>query len=322
MRLRATTALAAALLILAPAASRAALSPYSQNFESLVQTDPLALGNNGWKVFGNVFTPALVYIYGYGPFPAPNGGPGFSGIDVGQGGPPQGNQQLVVYSDYNNGDHANGNLIESNVYREQTIAAADVGSTWVFSFDAKLGNLVSPSTALAFIKTLALPAFTLTNFLTVNTTALPTTWGSFSISIPITAGLVGQILQIGFANTTTNYVSSGVYYDNILWAQQVTGVGGTARPPTFELLAAAPNPFRESTRIDYSMTEAGAADVSVYDISGRHVATLLHGQAEPGSHSETWDGRFDDGRLAPAGIYRCVLQTAAGRQARSVVFTR
>ena len=25
------------------------------------------------------------YLYGYGPFPAPNGGPGFSGIDIGQG---------------------------------------------------------------------------------------------------------------------------------------------------------------------------------------------------------------------------------------------
>ncbi len=320
MRRQATTALAAALLLLAPGTSRAALSGYSQNFETLVQTDPSALGNEGWKVFGNVYTPGLVYLYGYGPFPAPNGGPAFSGIDVGQGGIPQGNQQLVVYSDYNNGDHLNGNLIESNVYREQTIAAADVGSVWVFSFDAKLGNLVSPSTALAFIKTLTNPGFTLTNFLTVNTTSLPTTWGGASISITITPSLVGQVLQFGFANRTTNYVPSGVFYDNVSFAPTLTGVDDAVRPATFELQAA-PNPFRESTRIEYSTTGAGMADVTVYDISGRRVATLFRGRVDAGSHAATWDGRFDDGRLAPAGVYRCVLQTAAGRQARNIVFT-
>jgi hypothetical protein len=216
MQLRATTFLVAAALCLVPAVSRAALSTYTQDFEGLVQADPAALGNDGWRYFGNVFSPALVYLYGYGPGPAPNGGPGFSAIAAGQGGPAQGAQQLVVYSDYNNGDHANGNLIEANVFQEQAIGAADVGNLWEFRFDAKLGDLLPPTTALAFIKTLDPNAgYALSNFITLDTTALPTTWGTYAISIPIGPGLVGHILQIGFANTTTNYVPSGVLYDNI-----------------------------------------------------------------------------------------------------------
>ncbi len=204
MFLRATTIFAAAFLSLAPVSSQAALSAYSQDFESMVLADPSALTNDGWLVYGNVFTPAKVFLYGYGPFPAPNPGSGFCAVDAGQGGVPQGAQQLSVYSDYNNIDHGNGRLIESNVYREQTIGATDVGRTWVFQFDAKRGNLVAPSTALAFIKTLdPNNGYVTTHFHQVNMTAIPASWGTYTISIPIHPNLVGQLLQIGFANTAT-----------------------------------------------------------------------------------------------------------------------
>lgn len=216
------TAVAAGLVLPVGLAS-AALTPYSQNFESLVQADPNALGNDGWKIFANVFSPDhSTYLYGYGVFPAPNPGGGFSAIASGQGGPAQGAQQLSVYSDYNNqspAGHAVGNQIEVNVFQEQTIAVADVGSTWTFTFDAKLGNLVSPTTALAFIKTLdPNQGYLTTNFLTFDTTALPTSWGTYSLQIPITTPLVGQLLQIGFSNTASNNVASGVFYDNINFA--------------------------------------------------------------------------------------------------------
>ena len=213
---RARTFLAAALLVAAPSAAHAALSPYTQNFEGLVMADPTALGIDGWIVYGNVFTPALVYLYGYGPQPAPNGGNAFSAIDAGQGGPEQGAQQLSVYNDYNNGDHANGRVIESNVFRERTILAGDVGKTLTFRFDAKRGNLAGSSTARAFIKTLDPNAgFATTNFVTADMTAIPATWGTYEVSFAIDAGLVGQLLQYGFSNTATNYEGSGVFYDNI-----------------------------------------------------------------------------------------------------------
>jgi hypothetical protein len=83
--------LAIAVLCLAPATGWAQLAPYSQDFEGLVQTDPAALANDGWRAWANVFGPDWAYWYGYG-HPAPNGGPGFSGIDIGQGGPDQGEQ--------------------------------------------------------------------------------------------------------------------------------------------------------------------------------------------------------------------------------------
>jgi hypothetical protein len=227
---RATAFLAAAFLLLVPVASHAALANYLQNFEGLVQADPAALSGDGWLVYGNVFSPDhSTWYYGYGAFPAPNPGAGFCAIVTGEGGAPQGLQQLNVYSDYNNGDHANGNQIESNVFREQTVGVEDVGHLWVFEFDAKRGNLEAPTTALAFIKTLNPNAgWAMTNFITTDMTAIPTTWGTYSVSILVDASLVGQILQIGFANTATLYKGSGVFYDNISF----TYTPPTAATPT------------------------------------------------------------------------------------------
>jgi len=326
MRIRACAFLAAAVLAcLAPAASHADLSPYSQDFELLVQTDTAALTNDGWVVYGNVFAPGGAYLYGYGPFGAPNDGAAFCQIDLLQGGPEQGLQQLVVFSDYNNGDHANGNIIESNVFHERTIEAADVGYTYTFAFDAKLGNLVGSSTAVAFIKTIDPAAgFATTNFISVDMTSTPVEWTGYSLSIDVTAILEGKLLQFGFANTATLYESSGVFYDNIDFSQtgdlssvpdELPAVGAT-------LSQNYPNPFNPSTRIDFNLEKAGNVDVSVFDLAGRKITTLHSGGLDAGPHHVTWTGRSADGAPVATGHYRYVLTTPAGRVSRGMVLLK
>lgn len=321
MKHRALLFLAAAFLVVAPVASHAALTAYTQDFESLNMADPNALAADNWVVYGNVYTSAGAWVYGYGTFPAPNGGTAFCSIDANQGGIDQGLQQLSIYSDYNNTDHGIGRLIESNVFHEQTVGAGDVGNTWTFRFDAKLGNLVAPSTAFAFIKTID-PSlgYATTNFFKFKTDTLPTTWGTFSLSITIDPALTGKLLQFGFYNVATGYVSSGVYYDNLSFTQNPAGsVDDAVGPRALALAPAAPNPFRGVTRLDFSLATAGSADLRVYDVTGRRVAELYRGAAAAGPHTVTWDGRDADGRLAPAGVYRAVLTTAAGQVSRNLV---
>lgn len=198
---------------------------YDQDFEGLDRANPNALADDGWVVYGNVYDGTSgTFVYGYGPFLAPNDGAAFSALVDGQGGPEQGSFQLSVYSDYNNRDHANRQSIESIFYRERSITAADVGRTIVFRFDGKRGNINDPSdalcpcttTALAFVKTLDPAAgYATTNNVTRNTTDLPETWARYEVSLAIGPTLVGQLLQVGFANTATLYQPSGVLYDNV-----------------------------------------------------------------------------------------------------------
>lgn len=209
------------LMITSPRAMHAQLAPYSQDFEALDETQPNGLSADGWLVFGNVFDPSGGYLGGYGPFPAPtlfNGG--FSGLALGAGGGAQGDKRLIVYSDYNNGNHAIGNLIEANVFQQQVIAASNVDETWAFEFDARRGDIGGASTALAFIKTIdPNNSFALTNFITVDMTSIPNAWGTFRLEITIDASLDGQILQFGFLNVASNYEDSGMDYDNVNFAK-------------------------------------------------------------------------------------------------------
>jgi len=315
--------LAVGLICLVPAASFA-LTPYSQDFEGLIQALPVALEIDGWLVFGNVSEADGTYVYGYGPFPAPNHPLAFCQIAAGEGGDDQGAQQLSVFSDYENGDHAVGRLIESNVFQEQVISLADVGQRWVFKFQAKMGNLEAPTTALAFIKTLD-PSnnYALTNFLTVDTTTIPTTWGGHWIAIEIDASLEGQILQIGFANVASNYVSSGVFYDNIIWEQDyITDVPDGTVALGAILGQNYPNPFNPLTRIDFALDQPGSVDISVFDISGRRIASLHHGNLGVGNHHVTWNGLTDSGLPAAAGQYRYVLRTSKGQVSRSMILLK
>lgn len=204
----------AAMACLIPAASFA-LGNYAQDFELLNMADATALESDGWLIFGNVFDSSGGYLYGYGVFPAPNTGEAFCAIVDGQGGAAQGMQQLSIFNDYNNQDHAAGNLIEANVFQETVIESGDEG-VWYFHFDGKMGNLEGSSTAIAFIKTLD-PAngYATTNFITQDMTNASMDWNSFVLEINVDASLVGQLLQIGFSSTATNYEGSGIYYDNV-----------------------------------------------------------------------------------------------------------
>ncbi len=325
-RYRTVLALAALLVCLIPATGQAAVTPYLQNFELLDQTATNALSADGWVVYGNVFNGTTgAYIYGYGAFPAPNDGSGFSQIALFEGGDEQGLQQLVIYSDYNNLDHANGHLIESNVYHEQTIEAGDVGSYWKFDFQAKLGNLTAPSTAMAFIKTLNPAAgWAITNLVTADMTTIPATWGAFSLGIAIDASLVGQRLQFGFTNTATLYRSSAVFYDNLNFyaSSPPSSVPASAPAAAATLGQNYPNPFNPTTRIDFSLAHSGMVTLAVYDLAGRRVATLHNAELAAGDHHVTWNGRTDSGAAAPTGLYNYVLQTAAGQTARSMTLIK
>jgi hypothetical protein len=199
--------------------SNAALVNYSQNFEGLNRSSSTALGNDGWLVFANVFdTDKTTYLSDYGVYSAPNGGAGFSSILAGQGGTAQGAQQLTVFNDYSNTDHATGKWIETMLYQEQTISAADAGATLSFMFDAKKGYISGDSAAAAFIRTLDPGAgFATSNNISLNTTSLNSEWDSFTLNllIPSDNSLNGQLLQFGFSTFAANYQGSDNFYDNI-----------------------------------------------------------------------------------------------------------
>jgi hypothetical protein len=81
-----------------------------------------------------------------------------------------------------------------------------------------------------------------------------------------------------------------------------------------------PNPFNPSTTISFDIPEnAGAkkpVSLTIYDIRGRRVQTLIDSDLELGNHKIHWDGRNDRGELVASGIYLYRLK------AGSEIYTR
>lgn len=70
-----------------------------------------------------------------------------------------------------------------------------------------------------------------------------------------------------------------------------------------------PNPFRDSTTIEYALTAPAAVRLEVLDLAGARVARLVEGPVAPGAHTAFWNGRSDAGREMPPGVYVIRLTT-------------
>jgi hypothetical protein len=74
-------------------------------------------------------------------------------------------------------------------------------------------------------------------------------------------------------------------------------------PTALRVYQSYPNPFNPLCTIIYDIPRAGRVGLRVFDVSGSLVRTLADGWREPGVYSEVWDGKRDDGRVLPSGVY-------------------
>jgi hypothetical protein len=61
-------------------------------------------------------------------------------------------------------------------------------------------------------------------------------------------------------------------------------------PRSFELFSVYPNPFNPGTNITFHLIKESFVELTVYDLNGRKMETLLDGQLKPGLYKKAWDG--------------------------------
>ncbi|NNE34886.1 MAG: T9SS type A sorting domain-containing protein, partial [Rhodothermales bacterium] len=84
-----------------------------------------------------------------------------------------------------------------------------------------------------------------------------------------------------------------------------------------------PNPFASVTQFSVTVPYAIDVDVTVYNLIGEKVKRLHSGRLPSGSRTLKWDGRLDDGSLAPSGVYLYELSTDNGfDETRRMVIVR
>ncbi|MCC7262649.1 MAG: T9SS type A sorting domain-containing protein [Candidatus Latescibacteria bacterium] len=93
-------------------------------------------------------------------------------------------------------------------------------------------------------------------------------------------------------------------------------------PVAFSLQPNYPNPFNPSTTIRFSLPQAGEVELSVYNLMGQRVATLVYGVQEAGAHLLQWDGWDEQGRELASGVYFYRLQVGGRVETRKLLLLR
>jgi parallel beta-helix repeat protein len=96
---------------------------------------------------------------------------------------------------------------------------------------------------------------------------------------------------------------------------------GESRFADFALGPMTPNPVGSLGRFMFSVPRASPVRVTVVDVQGRTIATLVDRVCEAGRHQASWDGATEWGRARP-GLYFVDLEAAGQRIGRRFVLAR
>lgn len=92
--------------------------------------------------------------------------------------------------------------------------------------------------------------------------------------------------------------------------------------PEFTLEQNYPNPFNPNTSISFSLSEQGPVLLSVYDVSGRLLNTLVNRDMQPGSYTEVWNGCDQRGDPVAGGVYLYRLSAGGKSITRKMIIIR
>lgn len=83
-----------------------------------------------------------------------------------------------------------------------------------------------------------------------------------------------------------------------------------------------PNPFNAGTTVSFAVPAAGRVRLDVMDVRGRQVVKLLDQELTAGQHTCPWDGRDNQARAMPSGVYLLRLITAHGNDGGRLTLVR
>ena len=150
--------------------------------------------------------------------------------------------------------------------------------------------------------------------------------GSFLASL--VAQVRGQLVGItsdrdGYLYVTSDWVNHMVIritYDGLgtaVWEQDARVLlDGVTLSQNY------PNPFNPETTIRYDLSRPEAVELSVYNLEGQKVATLVLGHREAGSYSVRWDGVTDAGLELASGVYFYRLTAGERVETRKLLLLR
>ena len=105
--------------------------------------------------------------------------------------------------------------------------------------------------------------------------------------------------KFGFLSTDEMMILFGLFYPNSEFASNIKD----PVPQDFSLYQNFPNPFNPSTTISYDLKRTLNVNLSIFDLSGKKIITLLNRKQVAGKKSFTWSGLNSQGEQMGSGVY-------------------
>jgi hypothetical protein len=93
-------------------------------------------------------------------------------------------------------------------------------------------------------------------------------------------------------------------------------------PKQFALYPAYPNPFNPITTLGYELPEDAMVNITIYDMMGRMVKTLVNSKQTAGYKSIQWNATSDRNEPVSAGLYLYTIDTGGFRETRKMVLLK
>jgi spore coat protein H len=93
-------------------------------------------------------------------------------------------------------------------------------------------------------------------------------------------------------------------------------------PKSLKISRLYPNPFNASISIEYELPSPQAATISIYDVLGRMVSSVMQAQAPAGSYRTVWNATTPTGVPVSSGVYFVRIETPTHAQTRKIILQR
>tara|TARA_B100000965_G_scaffold187909_1_gene156871 strand:- start:4061 stop:5041 length:981 start_codon:yes stop_codon:yes gene_type:complete len=114
--------------------------------------------------------------------------------------------------------------------------------------------------------------------------------------------------------------SSSVQIDELWYNETPTGLGISDEAPIasrYELGQNYPNPFNPTTHIRFNIPETANAKLTVFNVMGEEVATLVNGVMQAGGHTVSWNAAS-----MPTGVYFYQLESGNFSQTKKLLLVK
>ncbi len=134
---------------------------------------------------------------------------------------------------------------------------------------------------------------------------------------PVTASTVQDMAMTLAPNSSDVLILSDKAF--VTSVREETGV-----PLTYELYQNYPNPFNPTTTIQFSIASKVPTNVrlTVYNVLGQKVKTLVDDYRSQGTYRVIWDGRNEGGNMAASGVYFYMLKTDSFIQTKKMLLLK